>query len=209
MPKSYPHMKYLRSDILNHLIKKFNYNSYLEIGTRDIACNFNKVHILNKDSIDPNPRSGEVTYKLTSDDAFKIIKKTGKTYDLIFIDGLHTEEQVDKDIINSLQVLNKNGTIVLHDCNPVSKDHQVQHEIYLKRRGHWNGTVWKSIAKLRCTRADLDVCVVDTDWGCGIVRKGTQKLYRTTLNVLDYDYLEKNRTELLNLISVETFIKKF
>ena len=52
-----------------------------------------------------------------------------KQYDVIFIDGLHLEKQVIKDIGHALQHLNKNGTIVLHDCKPGSKFHQEEHRV--------------------------------------------------------------------------------
>lgn len=213
MVKNYPHKNFSRTDIINSLIKKFNYNSYLEIGTRNVNDNYNAVIAPNKECIDPNPAVGVMTYKMTSDAAFKIIKQDGKSYDLIFIDGLHLEDQVNRDIENSLAVLNKGGTIIVHDCNPISQFHARPYEEYLKQRGHWNGTVWRSIVKLRLTRADLEVCVVDTDWGCGIIRVGSQNLYKPNLrdlsDVYSYGYLERNRKQLLNLISVAEFKKRY
>ena len=75
----------------------------------------------------------------------------------------------------------------------------------------WNGDVWKSIVKLRCLKEDLEICVVDTDWGVGIVRKGKQSLYKKTSldNCLTYEYLDENRDDLLNIISVEDFYLKY
>ena len=42
-------------------------------------------------------------------------------YDLVFIDGLHVADQVERDIVNSLLNLAPAGTIVLHDCNPTTE----------------------------------------------------------------------------------------
>jgi hypothetical protein len=42
---------------------------------------------------------------MTSDEFFEINKST---YDIIFIDGLHIDEQVERDIINGLKILNLN-----------------------------------------------------------------------------------------------------
>jgi predicted O-methyltransferase YrrM len=50
-------------------------------------------------------------FRMTSDDFFK--KKNIK-YDLIYIDGLHTKTQVNKDLINSLK-LSKKKTIIICD----------------------------------------------------------------------------------------------
>ena len=52
---------------------------------------------------------------MTSDDFFRDNKEK---FDLIFIDGLHETNQVDRDIENSLKFINKGGTILLHDCLP-------------------------------------------------------------------------------------------
>ena len=187
-----------RTDILNILIAKFNYRSYLEIGVLDQKYNFDKVKCLHKVGVDPN---GCSTHQLTSDEFFKI--NTDK-FDLIFIDGLHLEQQADKDIANSLKVLTKNGTIVLHDCLPYSEWHQ--RETY-EGVGNWAGTVWKSIAKLRMSVEDLSIEVVDTDFGCGIIRRGTNKLFPSTS--IDYNLYSNNRNVLMNVISIKQFKEKY
>ena len=92
-----------RWDVINILIRKNNYKSYLEVGTQDPTSNFNKIEIQHKVSIDPFPR-GEVTFVGTSDEYFESISEDVK-YDIIFIDGLHHNDQVLKDIENSLRPL--------------------------------------------------------------------------------------------------------
>ena len=190
-----------RSDIINHLIKLYEYKSYLEIGVRKPKHNFIKINIEDKDGVDPNVNCN---FKMTSDEFFKTNKKN---YDIIFIDGLHVDEQVTRDVINSLEFLNPNGTIVIHDCNPKEEVHQF--EKYDKSVRIWNGTVWKAFAKLRSTRPDLYMKVVDTDHGVGIVRIGSQELFNLDGMKLDFSFLEENRVELLNLISIEEFINEF
>ena len=84
-----------RTSIINHLINKYNLNNYLEIGVRD-GSNYDKIIINNKTGVDPSPTKDiDGLYKLTSDEFFKINKIK---FDLIFIDGLHLEQQVDKDL---------------------------------------------------------------------------------------------------------------
>ena len=165
-------------DIINYLIEKYNYQSYLEIGLGG-GQNFLRVKCRNKECVDPynNFRDGDkneainkwvidniLTYRMTSDEFFETEGKD-KKYDIIFIDGLHTEEQVDRDIINSLKHLNEGGKIVLHDCIPNSERAQLPFEE--RQEGDWNGTTWKSIPKL--TLMGVDFVVVATDFGCGIV----------------------------------------
>lgn len=64
-----------------------------------------------KHGVDPNV---DTTYRMTSDEFFKNYIK--QKYDIVFVDGLHLHEQVYRDIINSLNNLNENGVIVVHDC---------------------------------------------------------------------------------------------
>jgi len=189
-------MKIFRHDIINYLIERYNYKSYLEIGVRNPEHNFDRIKVTDKDGVDPAPRK-PCKYIMTSDDFFK---NNEKTYDIIFIDGLHLDYQVVKDVNNSLNFLNENGTIVMHDCNPIDKRHQV--EKYTG--GTWNGTVWKAYTEFRMTRPDLFMVVINTDHGVGIVRKGGQRLFPKP-EKLGYKFLSENRKKLLNLITYEEF----
>jgi hypothetical protein len=190
-----------RTDIINTFIQKYGYKSYLEVGTQDPASNFDKINVEHKVSIDPFPR-GEVTFVGTSDEYFESISEDVK-FDIIFIDGLHHDDQVLKDIENSLNHLSDNGTIVCHDCLPTTEKMQVRD----MHDGEWTGDVWKAIAELRIERIDLDIKVVDTDYGCGIIRRGTNIPYQTSDNYKSYYYYSKNKWNMLNIISPEEFIQ--
>lgn len=189
-----------RADIIQYLIDKKGFKSYLEIGYRT-GTTFNKIKCKIKDSIDPNSKA---KYNMTSDDFFSKINPN-KKYDIIFIDGLHIEDQVDRDIQNSLKHLSPSGIIVMHDCNPPTRKHQAVPRL----QKVWNGTVWKSFVKLRCTESNLFMCVINADWGCGIIKRGKQGVYnKVSLNeCLKYEYFNKHKKELLNLISIEEFKK--
>ena len=189
-------MKATRTHIINFLINKNSYASYLEIGVFK-GQNFNKIKCKRKVGVDPE---GVATFKGTSDEFFAVNKDF---FDIIFIDGLHLEEQVDRDINNSLNNLSSGGTIVLHDCLPMSEEHQ--RDVY-GSSGLWAGTVWKSIAKKRMNDPYLEIKVVDTDYGCGIIRKSKDihKLYpKTNIN---YSLYDKYKKDLLNIITVKEFI---
>jgi len=192
-----------RFDIINKLIKDNDYSTYLEIGVANKQT-LNTVKIAHKEGVDPVYNT---TYKMTSDAFFAKIPKS-KAYDIIFIDGLHLEEQTMRDVNNSLKHLNDGGIIVMHDCSPFKKTWQLSHPLKSERY-NWNGTVWKAFAKLRMTREDLFMCVVETDYGCGIVYPGSQKLFvpKEKEFELNFEFLEENRKELLNLILVEEFLK--
>jgi hypothetical protein len=190
-----------RTDVINILIQKYGYKSYLEVGTQDPSSNFDLINTEHKVSIDPFPR-GEVTFVGTSDEYFESITDDVK-YDIIFIDGLHHSDQVLKDIENSLNHLSKNGTIVCHDCLPTTEKMQERDD----HGGEWTGDVWKAIAQLRVETIDLDISVIDTDYGCGIIRRGTNIPYETEQDYLTYSHYSMNKWRMLNVISPEQFIQ--
>jgi len=190
-----------RTDIINSLIQKYGYKSYLEVGTQDPSSNFDLINTECKVSIDPFPR-GEVTFVGTSDEYFESIDENAK-FDIIFIDGLHHSDQVLKDIENSLNHLSDNGTIVCHDCLPTTEKMQERDD----HGGEWTGDVWKAIAELRVESIVLDIKVVDTDYGCGIIRRGTNIPYETTDNYKSYYHYSMNKWRMLNIISPEQFLQ--
>ncbi len=198
-----------RTSIIRHLIMKNQFQSYLEIGVRDFR-NFDQIQCATKTGVDPQPVKPdqrpvwENLFVTTSDEFFARLAEDVR-FDLIFIDGLHLDEQVSRDIGNSLRHLSEGGCIIMHDCNPPTEFHQ--REVY-KVDGKfppWNGTTWKAYARRRMTDSGLEMCVVNTDWGVGVIRRGEQALYPNGQD-LDWNLLDGNRESLLNLVSVEQFL---
>jgi hypothetical protein len=191
-----------RTELLNALIVKNNYEKYLEIGVNTPAqpgYNWSGINAKLKHGVDPNV---ETTFSVTSDYFFKNIAAI--KYDIIFVDGLHIFEQSYKDIINGLQFLNDGGTIVVHDCNPINEITQRRE----RASDVWHGDVWKAILKLRTERSDLNIKTVDTDEGCAVIQMGKSSILNME-PIFEYQFLEKNRKEILNLISVDEFIKLY
>ena len=199
-----------RYDIINHLINECGYIDYLEIGVRDHR-NFKKINCFNKIGVDPNPRK-PCTHMVTSDYFFENIINKDDMFDIIFIDGLHLEEQVDKDVKNGLKHLKEGGVIVLHDCNPPTEWHTRPIEQFLNEPySDWNGTVWKSMVKARMIDGAF-TCVVDTDWGCGIIKptkknKNCNKQSHNLNDTLKWEYFNLNRENILNLMQPSEFLE--
>ena len=194
-----------RTEIINGLIKKNNYTSYLEIGVNTPAqpgYNWVGVDVPVKHGVDPNV---DTTYKMTSDEFFD--NHISQKYDIVFVDGLHLREQVYRDIVNSINNLNGNGVIVVHDCNPVTEITQRRE----RASDAWHGDVWKAIVQLRIENPELEIYTVNTDEGCGIIKKGKQELLKINEgeNCYEYNFLEKNREKAINLISIEAFKEKY
>lgn len=197
-----------RAEIINALIKKNNYKSYLEIGVNTPAqpgWSHGAIEIELKHGVDPAPDI-KATFPVTSDEFFE--KHIKQKYDIVFVDGDHIFEQAYRDIINSLQWLKDNGTIVVHDCNPTKEITQRR----IRASNVWHGDVWKAILKLRMERSDIEIYTVSTDEGCGIIRKGRQELFRVgeyAGDIYTYDFFNRHRKNILNLITVDEFKTRY
>lgn len=209
-----------RTQIINYLLSlnqktKF----YLEIGVRNPSDNFNHINATNKYSVDPNMEYDQnpADFKMTSDAFFKKLSNSeilnnDIKFDVIFIDGLHLADQVDKDILNSLKYIKDDGFIVLHDCNPPTEWHarECYRYWYTPAQGYWNGTTWKAFLKWRSSPL-INSCCIDSDWGVGILSKKHKigEHIEPINSFFEFNNLDKNRKESLNLVDFETFKKKF
>ena len=194
-----------RTDVINYFIKKFNYTSYLEIGIfrgenwRNVKCKY-------KTGVDPAPKMKDKTdiLQMSSDMFFR---DHADEFDIIFIDGLHHASQVKKDILNSLMLLARGGTILIHDCLPPGKEEQ---EVP-RTTSIWTGDVWRAFAHYRKTLADYDIFCIDTDYGIGVIRHNPSGPFRNGTwwyqDGMSYEDFAANQKEILNLISVKEFKK--
>jgi SAM-dependent methyltransferase len=147
---------------------------------------------------------------MTSDDFFSELSENDM-FDVIFIDGLHLDHQVNKDIENGLKHLKEGGTILLHDCNPPTKYHAAESPVYSEpANGDWNGTVYLSLINLRLYRNNLRLRTVDSDWGVGILTRETSETLNAFPNdAMSWEFFYENKQEILDLITVEEFINLY
>jgi hypothetical protein len=193
-----------RTLLLNHLAAKHNLKRYLEIGVQNPIQNFDKIICDYKVSIDPDPEA-QATFCMTSDEFFKDaldLEHNGMPpfYDLIFIDGLHTAEQVKKDFENAMHTLSPDGFIMIHDCNPLKEEHTIVPRP--TKTGHWNGDVYKFAV---CFEESPHVFTVDVDNGCMVIQK-KDGLRWSKVDFILWDFFDEYRKRLLNLISWDEFI---
>jgi glycosyltransferase involved in cell wall biosynthesis len=193
-----------RSQVLNQLINKYGYKTYLEIGVFDPTQNFDHINCAQKTGVDPEAMRDDII-GATSDDFFRTLPRNVE-YDLIFIDGLHHSEQVTRDIENALNHLSDQGTIVCHDMLPEDEEMQA----VPRRTVKWMGDCWKSWARYRMTDCSLTMYVIDSDCGMGIIRRGGQKIFKADVVCQDLTYFFFNRwkNKLMNVISPATFLQK-
>lgn len=196
-----------RTEIIQHLIDNRGYKSYLEIGSFRNE-NFSKIRIEKKISVDPDP-DAYANYQMTSDQYFAENKDK---FDICFIDGLHQHDQVWRDIRNSLEHLNSEGVIVMHDCLPKNERMQIE-DFTSHQHEEWTGDVWKAYYKAY-SELQYKVQVVDTDYGCGII--DTKILYpeglswKVHMEDLKYDdFLRLRRDDKYGVISVAEFLERY
>ena len=146
----------------------------------------------------------EIKEFVDNDDFFQA---NDEMFDIVFIDGLHTYDQVKKDILNSVDCLKENGIILVHDCMPDSLSKQA----VPRYRMIWNGDVWKAITDLR-QKEDLEIFTCEMDQGIGVIKKNKNSSILNLdkpINNLKFKDYYTNYKEYLRVISLEEFKKIF
>jgi hypothetical protein len=148
-----------RISFVNDVVAKTGTKNYLEIGC-DTNGLFQSVPVINKVGVDPI-QGGNV--RLESDVFFK----TNTTiFDTVFIDGLHTYEQVRRDVVNSIKHTKVGGWVLLHDMIPRN---WVEEHVPRIGEGAWTGDVWKVAFELMNTKG-IDFKIIWADKGVGIFK---------------------------------------
>src|SRR5690242_15814737 len=107
-----------KTELINCLIIRRRYKRYLEISIHTEQQNFIHVRCHKKVLI-----AGDSTGN-PENEYDNFFKRNTEKFDLIFIDGIHTESRVLIDIHNAYKRLASGGMIILHDCMPPDAWHQ-------------------------------------------------------------------------------------
>ena len=196
--------------------------SYLEIGV-ERGLNFLQIRVPLKLAVDPHfeipggiqDGPGMRFFELTSDEFFANPPSvlTDEGCDVVFVDGLHSHAQALRDVENSLRYLSPKGVILVHDCLPAS---EIEASPSFEQAsatpgfdGNWTGDVYKTIVRLRASRPDLFVCVLDVDHGVGLITTGKPEnrltLGDAAIEALNFADLKRSAKELLNLKPLSWF----
>jgi len=197
-----------RQTIIQGAIDTLGAGTYLEIGV-SYGDVFLQTTCRRKIAVDPHfrvplrrklrhlPRNfGSVYFQEASDEFFRkhaSLFDQERSIDVALVDGLHTYEQSLRDVQNCLAHLSPRGVVVMHDCNPATEE--LEHI-------DASGDVWKAVVHLRSTRKDLQVAVLDCDYGVGVVSRGPGKTLDVDVSALSgmtYADLSAHRQEWLNL----------
>ena len=118
-----------RSEVVNEMTSLFPNPRYLEIGVAN-GETFLAVKADYKVAVDPRfnldisslgPETLDCQFiEVTSDEYFAARSKRDKKFHVIYLDGLHTFEQILRDFTNALLFLEDDGIIVIDDVAPTS-----------------------------------------------------------------------------------------
>jgi len=152
------------STIINSMA---NVKSYLELGIYE-GETFEKIwpvvgQCTAVDIVDKRKMKFKGTFHLSATDDF--FKNNLEKFDAIFIDADHNFEQVKKDLLNSMDVMNPHGIIFLHDTDPARKE--------LIDPGYcgdsykiidWMNRVWPDVEHITLPICDPGLTIVRMRW---------------------------------------------
>jgi hypothetical protein len=193
-------------EVIERLVDFLRPKRYVEIGVERGAVLGLLAPSTRVVGVDPEPQfeadsfpQNVSIFLQTSDDFFAandLSKLLGGAFDLAFIDGLHTFEQVLKDFINLEKYAASDSVILIHDCLPLDRRTSSPE----RETVFWTGDVWKIIPCLKRERPELQIFTIPTyPAGLGVVsglRPGNiwlSEQYSTVVakyQNLDFSYIE-------------------
>lgn len=179
------------ADVIQGLINKHEYKSYLEIGLDD-GETFRSIECCHKAGVDPATADGG--YQMTADQFWEdMLKLKGYPYpfDIILVDGDHRWSAALRDVSMALRYLASNGTVVMHDIMPRKQEHADL--TYRNQNGHTvpgNGSAWKAWAILRMSRPDLVMRSLNLGDGFGFISPRHPFDFRTDLWIPDDECMQ-------------------
>jgi hypothetical protein len=222
----------LKSDLINALSDIHGYRSYLEVcvpgsGNQYGLVDRSKYPTCRRlvyrcpddwdDGHDIHFRSGD----LQIDDCIGRIKREGLRFDIMLLDPWHEYETSYRDIAKAFALVVNNGMIIVHDCLPPDVALADPKQF---GPGGWCGVTYKAFLDFVTSRNDVVYCTVDTDFGCGVIRK--KRLWDATLPTMEWNrrallkawrglgndyaaafrFYEQHRQMLLKVVTVADFL---
>ena len=169
-----------RHAFINKAISKYTNCNYLEIGVANNDV-FNSIPLKLKNKYGVDPVHGG-NYRLTSDDFFEKYKHL--KFNVIFIDGLHHYLQCQKDAINAINCISKNGVIFFHDMLPLNSFEEM---LPRKQAAGWTGDVWKVAVELTNSK-NCDFRIINIDHGIGVLKINDNFEYKKMPELLNLRY---------------------
>ena len=168
---------YTKAHLINQLAAVHGYRRYLEICSFTTGLRFAEIdrsrlacHRLMYRSPDQHSDLVDVDLRAADFDisaCLREIEQQQLRYDIVLVDPFHEYETSLRDLAVAFDLIVPGGTIVVHDCLPPNEAVATPQFIV----GDWCGVTYKAYLDFVTTRTDLDYVTVDTDYGCGVIRK--------------------------------------
>jgi hypothetical protein len=168
---------------------------------------------------------GERTFSTEAETSYDVTQQlvrtraTGPLYDMAFVDPYHTHDCTTIDLLGAFALVRTGGAIVVHDCHPT--DPQIVSPAFPGVSTDWCGVTYWAFIDFVLGRAGIDYFTVDTDFGCGVIRKLPARTARPdpALELAWHDasrfddtrfaFFREHEKELLHLISPAQFHRRF
>lgn len=225
--------EWTKSDLINWIATQREYRSYLELCTVTTGLFYGDIDRANlavchrlmyrcpRDYADGLPIDFR-SVGLDISDCVRMIRERGHRYDIILVDPLHEYGASMRDLTEALSLLTDRGTMVVHDCLPLTTELAGPNFIADGRCG----VTYQAYLDFVFARANLEYRTVDIDHGCGVIRErsglarvcgwwgrsGKRKALMAQWRALGNDsnktlrFLQNYRTLLCNLRSLDDFI---
>ncbi len=167
-----------KAGIVNHLAKVHGYRHYLELCTRTTGRQYAEIDrsqfatckrlmyrcpVGLSDGMAIDYRSPDLDIA----EALRAIKREHRTFDIALIDPFHEYGTSWRDLDEGFKLIGPGGALVVHDCLPPRRE--LVSPTYTE--GNWCGVTYAAYIDFVSERDDLDFYTVDTDYGCGVIRK--------------------------------------
>jgi hypothetical protein len=104
--------------------------------------------------------------------ALRKLARDGCVFNLIVIDPAHDYASSLEDFEMCLPLLSGQGVLLSHDCAPSRPEMAAA----TFTRGAWSGQTYAALATVAHRHSSLNVRVLDTDTGIGVIQQGAQAL---------------------------------
>ena len=220
----------LRHEFIQRVIDMIPNARYLEIGV-STGETFTRIKARMKTGVDPvyafdfeaNAEADDTAhYEVMTSDAFfqKTIERGVKKFDVVFLDGLHTFEQILKDLLAAVHVVEDSGIIVIDDVIPSDYTASVGDvpTMFALRRAagsadaSWMGDVYKIVWFVAMYMPFFNYATIKENHGQMVLWRGANRAIENDVKIKDISGKEFKdvvlESKIFNIVPFEEIISK-
>jgi hypothetical protein len=186
--------EWTKAQIINHLARVHNYSRYLELCAATTGFRYGEIdrtrlttarRLMYCAAVRDHVDGLGVDYWSTSRDiasCLEAMRREGLRFDVILVDPRHEYATSLRDLEAAFRLIDAGGSLIVHDCLPPSAEMAAPEFV----PGSWCGLTYQAYVDFVSSHRDLAFYTVDTDFGCGVIRKlpGPAAWQRLTTAVL-------------------------